>query len=198
MGNQKLNIAVIFGSVRSGRLGIRAAMFMVDKLKERGHDVTLIDPLEYKLPLLDKMYKEYEAGEAPENLEKLHKILVKADAYVIVSAEYNHSPPPALTNLIDHFMEEYFYKPSGIVTYSVGSFGGVRAAMPLRALLPEVGMSSTPSTFPISSIGKSLDENGKDLTGDYDRRVVKFLEELEWYSHALKIHREKTGKKYKK
>lgn len=199
MENKKLDIVVILGSVRSERLGIRAAKFIINKLKEKNYNVTLVDPLEYKLPLLDKMYKEYEKGKAPEVLEKLAKIIIKSDAYVVVTAEYNHSIPPALTNLLDHFMEEYFYKPSGIVCYSVGPFGGVRASMQLRALLPEVGSITIPTIFPISNIGKSLDENGKDITekNDYERRVGKFIEELEWYSLALKNHRNKTKYKYK-
>jgi len=198
MKKEKLTIAVILGTVRSQRLGIRAAKFIINKLKDNGHNTILIDPLEYQLPLLDKMYKEYDKGKAPEILEKIAKILIKSDAYVIVTAEYNHSIPPALSNLLDHFMEEYFYKPSGIVCYSVGPFGGVRASMQLRALLPEVGSITIPTIFPISNLGKSFDENGKDLTGDYDRRVTKFIEELEWYSSALKNHRNITNYKYKK
>ena len=143
-----------------------------------------------------KMYKEFK--KPPKILDKLHKILLNADAYVIVSAEYNHSIPPALTNLLDHFYAEYSRKPSGIVCYSVGPFGGVRASMQLRMFLAALGMSSITTTFPISNIGKSLDANGKDLTVDYERRVTSFIEELEWHAHALKNHRNKTGYKYKK
>ena len=198
MENKKLNIAVILGSVRSQRLGIRAAKFIINKLEEKNHNVTLVDPIEYKLPLLDKMYKEYEKDKAPEVLEKLHKILTKADAYVIVSAEYNHSIPPALTNLLDHFYAEYSRKPSGIVCYSVGPLGGVRASMQLRMFLAALGMSSITTTFPISNIEKSFDETGKDLTKDYDKQIISFIEELEWHAHALKNHRKKTNYKYQK
>jgi NAD(P)H-dependent FMN reductase len=186
-----MNIAVIYGSVRSGRQGIKAANFIVNKLTERIHEVNLIDPKEFQLPLLDKMYKEYEKGKAPAVLEKLASILKEADGYVIVSAEYNHSIPPALSNLIDHFMEEYFFKPSAIVGYSAGSFGGTRVAMQLRALLPEVGMSSIPSVFNISKVQDAFDDSGKDLTGENDKRVGKFLDEFEWYINALSEARKK-------
>ena len=64
-----LNIAVFYGSVRSARQGIKAARFIVSQCRERGHDVTLIDPLQYPLPLLDKMYKEYAPHEAPRVLQ---------------------------------------------------------------------------------------------------------------------------------
>ena len=53
--------------------------------------------------------------------------------FAIVSGEYNHGIPPGLKNLLDHFLEEYFFRPSAIVCYSAGQFGGVRAAMQLRA-----------------------------------------------------------------
>ena len=85
--------------------------------------------------MLEKMNKEYEKGQAPEILERLATRIRAADAFIIVSGEYNHSIPPALSNLLDHFLEEYFWRPSAIVCYSAGAFGGVRAAMQLRDAL---------------------------------------------------------------
>ncbi len=188
----KLNISVIYGSVRSSRRGINVARFIVNKLKERGHDVTLVDPMEYKLPMIDKMHKEYEKGKAPEDMEKVHKILQEADAYVVVSAEYNHSVPPALKNILDHYQTEYHYKPSGIVTYSKGPFGGVRGVHNLRAIMGELGTISIPIMFPVSNIDKAIDESGKAIDEAYDKRVIGFLDELEWYAEALKEKREKV------
>jgi NAD(P)H-dependent FMN reductase len=89
------------------------------------------------------MYKEYPAGQAPETLERLAGLVKSSDAVVVVSGEYNHSIQPALSNLLDHFLEEWFWRPSAIACYSAGQFGGVRAAMQLRALLPEIGMPIT-------------------------------------------------------
>ena len=186
-----LKIVVIFGSVRIGRQGIKAARFIVNALKERKHNVILVDPLEYELPLMDKMYKRYEKGKAPKNLEKLAKLFKSADAFVIVTAEYNHLPPPALVNLLDYFLEEYFFRPSAIVSYSAGGFGGVRAASHLRDMLAELGMPSIRSSFPISKIGKTLDKNGKPLDESLDQNIQKFLDELEWYAKALKVARKK-------
>jgi len=186
-----LNIAVIYGSARSNRQGIKAAKFIVNKLKERDYEVTLVDSQEFKLPFLDKMYKEYKDEKAPELLEKLAQIIKKADGYMVVSAEYNHSVPAALKNLIDYFMEEYFYKPSGIVTYSAGPFGGVRVAVHLRAILGEVGTVSIPSMFPISKVQDSFDEEGNALDEAYNKRIKKFLDEFDWYLKALKAAREK-------
>ena len=187
----KLNLLVFYGSVRSTRQGIKAARFVVNKCRERGHEVLLVDPIELRLPLLDKMYKEYPPGSAPESLERLAERVKAADAYVIVSGEYNHTVPPALANLLDHFLEEYFYKPSAIVCYSAGAFGGARAAIALRAMLGELGMSSIPSIFPIPKVQDAFREDGSPIEEGYERRIVKFLDELEWYARALKAARER-------
>lgn len=187
----KLNLLVIYGSVRSERQGIRAARFVTDACRDRGHDVSLADPKEIALPLLDKMYKEYPDGGAPPALEGLAERVRAADAYIIVSGEYNHGPPPALTNLLDHFLEEYFYKPSAIVCYSAGSFGGVRAAVALRAMLAEMGMSSIPSILPVPRVQDAFAEDGTPLDDAYRGRIGSFLDELEWYARALKRERER-------
>ena len=184
-----LRLIVVFGSVRSERQGIRAARFVVSECEKRGHEVTLIDPLEYRLPLLDKMYKEYPKGGAPEVLERLAGLIVPADGVIVVSAEYNHSIPPALSNLIDHFLEEWFWKPSAIVCYSAGSFGGVRAAMQLRMLLGEIGTVSLPSIFPIPKVQDAFAEDGTPTDPATRGRAQKFLDELEWYAEALRTHR---------
>jgi NAD(P)H-dependent FMN reductase len=187
-----LRIVVVYGSVRSERTGIRAARFMVNECGARGHEVALIDPLEYRLPLLDKMYKEYPKGGAPEVLERLAALIVPADAVIVVSGEYNHSIPPALSNLLDHFLEEWFWKPSAIVCYSAGAYGGVRAAMQLRMMLGELGTVSIPSIFPIPAVQDAFAEDGTPTNPKMHQRIQKFLDELEWYGSALREARNKT------
>jgi NAD(P)H-dependent FMN reductase len=184
-----LNIPVILGTVRSERVGPRVARYLVRALQRRGHRPTLVDPLEYRLPLLDKMYKEYPAGTAPADLERLAAVIKPADAYLVVSAEYNHSIPPALSNLLDHFLEEYFFKPSAIACYSPGAFGGVRAAVQLRSMLAEMGMSSIPSILPFPKVHEALDADGNPTSERTDKSAGRFLAELEWYAEALKAAR---------
>jgi NAD(P)H-dependent FMN reductase len=181
-----LKIAVLLGSVRRDRVGTRASTLVVRELERRGHMVDLVDPLELQLPLLDRMYKEHPRGEAPEPLERLADIYRQADGFLIVSGEYNHGIPPALKNLLDHFLEEYFWRPSGIVCYSPGAFGGVRAAMQLRMTLAELGMSSVPSLLPIPRISQSIDENGVAIEPLVDRSANRFLDEFLWYASALR------------
>jgi NAD(P)H-dependent FMN reductase len=186
-----LKLPVLLGSVRRDRMGIRAARFIMRVLEERGHTPTLVDPMELQLPLLDRMYKEHPKGQAPENLEKLATLYRAADGFVIVAGEYNHGIQPALKNLLDHFLEEYFWRPSGIVSYSQGSFGGVRAAMQLRMTLAELGMSSVPSLMPIPAIQTALSEDGMPADARLNKSMARFLDEFEWYARALQAERAK-------
>lgn len=106
-----LKILVVLGSVRQDRLGHRVAKFITKQLKDRGHDAMLIDPAEYDLPLLEKMYKSYDPGTAPAKLELLATHMKGADAYVPVSAEYNHSIPPALSTCSTTFSKSTSTSP---------------------------------------------------------------------------------------
>ena len=186
----ELTFVVLYGSVRSERQGIKYARFLEAQLRTRRHAVTLVDPLLYRLPLLDKMYKEYPAGAAPAPLPELAEIIRAADGFLIVSGEYNHSIPPALKNILDHFLEEWFWRPSAIACYSAGAFGGVRAAMQLRATLAELGMPSIPSLQPMPKVQDHFDDDGNPRDPAQIRRVSRFLDEFEWYARALKHARE--------
>jgi len=187
----ELTISLIYGSVRSDRQGIQVAKFLEEKLKERDINVHLIDPLEYELPLLDKMYKEYAPGAAPGSMEKLAELFSKSDGFLIVTGEYNHSIPPALKNLLDHFQGEYYFKPSAIASYSVGSFGGVRAAVHLRVILGELGMPAISSMLPFPSIGGLFNEDLTPKNELIGPSASRFLDEFEWYAEAYKNQRKK-------
>lgn len=184
-----LSIPVILGSVRRDRVGIRAARLVIAALTARGHRPELVDPVVEQLPLLDRMYKEYPKGQAPAGLKRLAELYRRADGFMIVSAEYNNGIPPALKNLLDHFLEEYFWRPSAIVCYSPGQFGGVRAAMQLRMTLAELGMSSIPSIFPIPRITQALDQDGRPLESWVESRLDRFLNEFCWYARAMQRER---------
>jgi NAD(P)H-dependent FMN reductase len=194
-------VAVLLGSVRSERLGDRAAKWAIAQLEKRGHEAVLVDAKALDLPILDRMWKEIgpRYGEhAPPGYEELRKKLeplaelyARTDGFCIVSAEYNHSIPPGLSNLIDYFLEEYFWHPSAIVCYSNRVFGGVRGAIQLRAMLAEVGMSSIPSIQPIPSIETALTKDGVALTQELAERTGRFFEEFEWYMRAYAAQRSK-------
>jgi NAD(P)H-dependent FMN reductase len=192
-------VAVLLGSVRSERMGARAAKWAVAQLEARGHEAVLVDAAVLDLPILDKMWKEVGPkhgerapdgyGDLKKKLALLAELYARTDGFCIVSAEYNHSIPPGMTNLIDYFLEEYFFRPSAIVCYSMTPFGGVRAAMQLRALLAETGMPSIPSIQPIPAIDKALSSEGVALTQELAEKSGKFFDEFDWYMRAFKAER---------
>src|SRR5215208_2431147 len=183
------NIAIIVGSVRQNRQGIKVARWMEEKLKNRDHIVYFIDPLQLNLPLLDKMYKEI--TNPSENLKQLRNQIVTADGYMPITPEYNHSTSAAMKNTLDYFLEEYFFKPSAIVSYSTGGFGGVNAAQHLRLIFAELGARSISSSFAISRVKEAFDEAGKLVQEQYNKRITRFLDEFEWYIEAFKNQRRK-------
>ncbi len=186
-----LNIVVMYGSVRPNRQGIKAAKFVISQLEKRGHNVSFADAKALNIPLLEKVFKDYEKDSVPEGLQRLAKMVETADAYVLIAGEYNHGVQPGLKNMIDYFFKEYFFRPSAIVSYSSGAFAGMRAAMQWRAILAQVGMSPIPTIFSVPKVQDSFDEQGKHLDNSYEEKIQKFLDELEWYANALKEARAK-------
>jgi NAD(P)H-dependent FMN reductase len=186
MSDAGLTVPVLLGSVRPERQAIRAGRLLMDVLQAAGHQPVLVDPLELRLPLLERTYSDYKAGEAPAGLDELAALYRRADGFIIVSGEYNHGIPPALKNLLDYFLEEYFWRPSGIVCYSPGQFGGVRAAMQLRMTLGELGMPSIPTLLSIPRIHQALDEQGRPQQDWLAPALSDFLAEFTWYARALK------------
>ncbi|MDQ6724490.1 MAG: NAD(P)H-dependent oxidoreductase [Thermoproteota archaeon] len=186
-------IALIVGSVREQRQGIKVARWMEEKLKNRNHTVFFIDPLEIDLPLLNKMYKEM--SNPSEKLRDLRNKINDAEGYMPITPEYNHSTSAAMKNTLDYFLEEYYFKPSAIVSYSPGLFGGIIAGQQLRLIFAELGALSIPTMFSISRVTEVFDDNGILKDEKYDRRVIRFLEEIEWYIEALRNQR-KNGTPY--
>src|SRR5215204_3324043 len=172
-------VALIVGSVRRDRQGIRVARWIKEKLENRKHIVFFIDPLELNLPFLDRMYKEME--NPSEKLKDLRNKIKDAEGYLPVTPEYNHSTSAAMKNTLDYFLEEYNFKPSAIVSYSPGSFGGVNAVQSLRLIFAELGAPSISSSFSISKVQEVFDDNGDLRDQLYEKRVIRFIEEFEWY-----------------
>ena len=190
-------IALIVGSVRHDRQGIKVARWMEQKLKDRNHTVFFIDPIEINLPLLDRMYKEMTRNVMPsEMLRELENKIKSAEGYMPVTPEYNHSTSAAMKNTLDYFLEEHYFKPSAIVSYSPGGFGGINAAQQMRLIFAELEAPAIQSSFPISRVHEAFDENGKLIDQRYEKRVKRFLDEFEWYIEALKNQRKTWGTPY--
>ena len=184
---------VFYGSYRSDRQGIKAVKFIINQLNQRKHEVVFVDAMDYDFGILNRMYKEYEKDSAPEKMEELAKHIRTADGFVVVAGEYNHSIQPGLSNLMNHYLEEYYFRPAAIVSYSVSSYAGVRAAIQLRSFLTEMGMPTISSIFSIPKIEESLDEAGVPQEAMLSQKVNKILDELEWYEEALQRQRKDKG-----
>lgn len=185
-------ILILYGSYRSGRTGIRLANFLVSRFTELGNSVELIDAKAIGLPMLDRMYKEYPTGEAPEAMEALAGKIRDADAFVFVTGEYNWGVQPGLKNLTDHFLEEWFWRPAGIASYSAGRLSGARSNSTWHATLSEMGMVVIPSTLTVGPISETLDPDGNP-TGtagqSLERSYTRFADDLVWWSDAAKRQR---------
>ncbi|MGJ4996596.1 NADPH-dependent FMN reductase [Bradyrhizobium sp. HKCCYLS3077] len=192
-------ILVFYGSYRSDRMGIRLAQFVVDGLRGKGQDVELIDAKAVGLPMLDRMFKEYKPGEAPAAMAELAAKIRAADGFVFVTGEYNWGMQPGLKNLTDHFLEEWFWRPAAIASYSAGRLSGARAATAWHGTLSEMGMVVVSSTLAVGPIGQALSEDGT-LVGDAGKALAhafpRFADDLLWWVEAGREQRARRTPPY--
>src|ERR1700682_5579019 len=182
-------ILVLYGSYRSERKGIRLADFVVASLRERGESPELIDAKLVGLPMLDRMYKEYAKGEAPAAMEALATKIKTADAFIFVVGEYNWGMQPGLKNLTDHFLEEWFWRPAAIASYSAGRLSGARSGALWHGTLSEMGMVVISSTLAVGPIAHTLLASG-DPIGEAGQGLQKafprFADDLAWWTEAAR------------
>jgi NAD(P)H-dependent FMN reductase len=193
------SLLVLYGSYRSDRAGIRLARFLVDAFLARGARAELIDARDVGLPMLDRMYKEYPAGTAPEALEALATKIRGADGFVFVTGEYNWGVQPGLKNLTDHFLEEWFWRPAAIASYSAGRLAGARSNFVWHGILSEMGMVVISSTLMVGPITTSLDEAGTPTAegGEALKRAFpRFAADLEWWMEASRRQRDHRAPPY--
>ena len=192
-------ILIFYGSYRSDRQGIRLAHFLRDAFNGRGAHAELIDAKAIGLPMLDRMYKEYPSGEAPPALEELAAKIRGAEAFVFVTGEYNWGVQPGLKNLTDHFLEEWFWRPAALASYSAGRFAGVRAGLAWHGTLSEMGMVVVSSTLAVGTIGHALDAQGNP-TGEggeaLARAFPRFADDLTWWAQAAQVQRASVAPPY--
>src|ERR1700710_1672947 len=158
-----MTILVFYGSYRSDRLGIRLANFVPHGFRARGEEVELITAKAIDRPMLDRIYKKYPKGRAPAALETLAGKIRDADGFVFITGEYNWGMQPGLKNLTDHFLEEWFWRPAAVASYSAGRLSGVRSGTAWHAILPEMGMVVISSPLAVGPIDRTLDAEGRPI-----------------------------------
>jgi NAD(P)H-dependent FMN reductase len=192
-------ILVFYGSYRSDRMGIRLADFLVAGLRNRGCDTELIDAKAVALPILERMYKEYPRGTAPVAMEELAEKIRAADGFVFVTGEYNWGMQPGLKNLTDHFLEEWFWRPAAIASYSAGRLSGVRAATAWHGTLSEMGMVVVSSTLAVGPISQSISAEGKPIGEpgkQLERAFPRLADDLAWWVEAARAQRARKPPPY--
>jgi len=192
-------ILVFYGSYRRDRLGIRLANYIVSGLRARGCDVELIDAMAVGLPMLDRMYKEYAPGTAPVAMETLATKIKSADAFIFVTGEYNWGMQPGLKNLTDHFLEEWFWRPAAIASYSAGRLSGARSSFTWHGTLSEMGMVVISSTLTVGPIAQTLDADARP-TGEAGSALAqafpRFADDLAWWTEAARAQRARKKPPY--
>ncbi|HEY1979394.1 MAG TPA: NADPH-dependent FMN reductase [Xanthobacteraceae bacterium] len=192
-------ILVFYGSYRSDRKGIRLADYIVAGLRKRGDDVELVDAKAIGLPMLDRMYKEYAPGSAPAAMETLASKIRGSDGFVFVTGEYNWGTQPGLKNLTDHFLEEWFWRPAAIASYSAGRISGVRSGLLWHGTLSEMGLVVISSTLAVGPIAQVLNAEAQPLgeAGQLlDRNFIRFADDLAWWTEAAKMQRSRKPPPY--
>ena len=192
-------ILVFYGSYRATRIGIRLATFVTSELRARGGLAELVDAREVGIPMLDRMYKEYPSGSAPKAMEDLAAKIRAADAFVFVVGEYNWGPQPGLKNLTDHFLEEWYWRPAAIVSYSPGRLSGARASAAWHPILSEMGMIVVSSTVAVGPIAETFDAQGEPI-GEVGRLAQaafrRVADDLAWWTSAARNERIRQSPPY--
>lgn len=164
-----MKFLVFLGSVRDStpprpaRLGERVAKSCMACLQSRysDHEFELVDAIDYPMDTVFKPHFSYAKSQVPADLDCLANKIQQSDGYIMVSPEYNHSMSPALSHLLNHFGSSLFsYKPSAIVTYSAGQWGGMRAAVGMRTFLSELGCLSVSSMIHVPKAQEVLTDDG--------------------------------------
>src|SRR5215467_2437943 len=181
------SVLVLYGSYREPRNGIRMARYVTSQLIARGLDAELVDAREVGLPILKKMYKEYPRGTAPPAMETLAGKIRSAQGFVFVCGEYNWGVQPGLKNLTDHFLEEWFWRPAAVISYSLQRTGGARAAYSWHGTLSEMGMVVISTSISVGRITDALDEHDNPIgdSGQYlNKAFPRFADDLVWWMEA--------------
>ncbi len=188
-----MKIAVILGSVREIRRGGRVLKWLITQLGQfTDIEFELLDLRDYPLPFYDEANSpEGLRGNYTNRIAKQWASKIGAsDGFIIITPEYNHGAPAVLKNALDWVYYEWNKKPVAFVSYSTNAAGGIRAVQQLRENCIELQLAPTHTAVHITYILDTLDENGNVLKGHFNERLVGLIEELLWWTRALKNARD--------
>lgn len=196
-----MKLQIIIGSTRPGRVSDRLAKWVAQGAKDlSGVEAELVDLADYELPFLDEpISPQFNPNRQPNPVaKKFLTKLAEADAFVLVTPEYNRSYSAVLKNALDYIDFQFAKKPVALVAH--GSTGGAQAVSHLRAVLPGLKSVTTPTaTFVVGGVGELFDESGNLVNEEVrsnpygpQAALKATLEDLKWYSDALSVARAKA------
>ncbi|XP_066914004.1 uncharacterized protein [Clytia hemisphaerica] len=199
-----LRFACFISSCREGRMADRMVKLIQAQFNQtmqpKGHQLELIDPVKYDLPLLKKPLHFYkDRSEAPEILQTLNEKVEQSDCFLILTAEYNMNLPPALTNLMSQLPPPSFeYKPSGLISYTLGTRGGLAACVAARPYLAELGCLPVKHMTTVSSVHQEVNEDGSTENHFITESLDDLFQQVAWWGEATKLKRHTDGVPAKK
>ncbi|MEI9947301.1 MAG: NAD(P)H-dependent oxidoreductase [Chitinophagaceae bacterium] len=189
-----MKIEIISGSPRANSVTRRVAFHLQNRLrKDTEHEVNIIDLKDWNLPPVQTVFVSVE--NTPEEFKPLAERVFNADAFILVTPEYNGSYSPTLKNLLDHFPKQH-HKPFGIVTASPGPFGGLRTAQQLLLLVPALFGIASPYLLVVPGVDKKFSPDGDLLEQSFQNTIHNFVTEFLWLSES--VTKEKTAITIKK
>jgi NAD(P)H-dependent FMN reductase len=185
-----MRIEIISGSPRQQSLTKRVALYLYRALRERDDvEVGFIDLKKHTLPPVETVVTSED--DAPAHLRELSSRIFAADAFILVTPEYNGSYSPAMKNLLDHFPKQQ-HKAFGIVTASPGALGGIRAALQLQHLVYALFGIGSPNMLIVPEVDKKFTDKGELADQQFKNSISLFLKEFLWLAHALAYAEEKA------
>ena len=180
-----ITIAVLAGTLRAQRRSIKAAHYVAEfGEKLEGVEIIFVDPKDFTFP---------GDGNDPEGKDPRYgEIVDKADAFFVVTPEYNHSFPGTLKRMLDSELQLYNHKPVAFAGVSDGNWGGVRAVEALVPAVRETGLVVLSFDIYFPWVQNIFDDEGKMLpehTERYEKNLGKVYAELLWMARALKAAR---------
>ena len=189
--NEKSRLAVIVGSVREGRFGPVIASWVAERAREHGaFDVDVIDLADIEIPLSLPVVSPKVAGEnypRPAVLGPVTARLAAADAFLVVTPEYNHSYPAPLKALIDWYFTQWTAKPVAFASYG-GEVGGRHAVLHLENVFTELNAVPIRAGLVFSRHFVTW-KDGAPLDAEATGRAKELLERLAWWADALRAAR---------
>ncbi|WP_333737466.1 NADPH-dependent FMN reductase [Streptomyces sp. IBSBF 2806] len=181
-----LRTAVIIGSTRDGRFGPVVADWIAGHIAQREDMAAdLVDLVETPLPTVFPAFGQAPSDEVVAQLGAVSPRLARADAFVIVTPEYNHSFPASLKNAVDWHNEQWHAKPVGFVSYG-GLSGGLRAVEQLRVVLAELHAVTIRNTVSFHNYGEVFGADGRPTDPGCDVAAKAMLDQLTWWGQALR------------